>query len=229
MKGNARAVVLDVLITVATTLAAIGLTIWLWLNGAGTWFETPFLNVVAWMGALVSLAGVLLAYLIFRRQARQSTKSTSYSNQVLSDLQELLARVDGKVTDVMEQMSNRVPDAEAEAESNVRDLWADVTPQEAEGATYLVSPSGKRRRLYPPGSVPLAVVGALVSVWRADGRTGRWDLRTLRGAFRAEGKGNHPWFLVFVPPGQKEPVLWKVTRGPNDKDSAIEVKTTAQL
>lgn len=229
-RAERSTVLVDVLVAVGMVVVVVGGIFTLWRGGAGRWADEPFLSVVSWAGAFISLAGVLLAYLIFRRQSWQSKKAADYNGRVLADLGVLLARLNGKVDDVIASVSSRVSDEDAEAGEEVVDRWAAVMPvDEREEGVYIVSQSGKRRRIFPPGNVPLAVIGALVGVWRRTERTGRWDLSSLRGAFRAEGKGNHPWYLVFVPPGESEPVLWKVTRGPNDTDAAAEIRAGGEF
>lgn len=222
--GSRRDIMIDVLVAVMIFAAGVGLAALLWLWGSGRWFDQPFLNVVSWVGALISLAGVVLAYLIFRRQARQSKRSTQYRNRVLSDLEVLISGVDTKVTDMVDRLSLQVSDADAEDGSNVRDRWRDLMPvPSGEHDAYVNSPSGKRRRLFLPGDVPLAVLGALVGEWQKSGHTGRWNLSALRGAFRAEGKGNHPWYLVFIRPDDEATEMWKVTRGPGGTDHASKI------
>jgi hypothetical protein len=225
-----RDFVVDVVVAAVIVIVVIGMVLLLWWWGTGHAFDQPFLNVVSWMGAAISLAGVVLAYLIFRRQTRQSKRSTRYRNRVLADLQLLMSGVDSKVTDVVDRLSREVPDADAEAGSDVRDRWRDLMPvPSGEGSVYVSSPSGKQRRLYLPGDVPLAVLGALVGEWAKGDHSGRWNLSALRGAFRAEGRGNHPWYLVFLRPEDEETELWKVTRGPGGTDHAVKVTSSKQF
>ncbi|MBD7996391.1 hypothetical protein H9639_13890 [Arthrobacter sp. Sa2CUA1] len=134
--------------------------------------------------------------------------------------------MDEKVSNLsIRQASDSVSDEDAnEGSEEPVDLWAAFTPEEDQSEVYLTSPSGKRRRVFLPSAIPLAVVGALVRKWTEDGLTGRWTLGELRGAFRAEGKGNHPWYLVFVPPNDDNPIVWKVTRGPGGTDHAVQVR-----
>lgn len=224
-RAHRRAIYVDALVCIVAVLAAVVGCGLIWLFGGGGLFEQALLNVVGCAGVVISLVGVLLAYLIFRRQLRDSETTDRYQRKVLANLQQVLGGVDEKVTNLsVQQASDRVSDADAEQSTGTVDLWAKFTPESDDSEVYLNSPSGKRRRVYVPSAIPLAVIGALVKVWDEDGHTGRWTLGTLRGAFRAEGKGNHPWYLVFVPPSGETPILWKVTRGPGGTDHAIQVQ-----
>lgn len=225
------AVVVDVFVCLALTVVVIGGTAIIWSIGGGGWFDDPYLRIVGWVGVLISLAGVLLAYLIFRRQKRAADDESARQNKLLGRLEDVLRQVHAKVTDLAVQRANdAISDTDAEEGAGVDDLWADVTPERRGDEVYLNSPSGKRRRVLVPRDIPLAVVGALVAQWREQGLTGRWTLGALRGAFRAEGKGNHPWYLVFVPPhDDTAPQIWKVTRGPGDKDRAVLVTSPREF
>lgn len=226
-KRRGLEVIVDIVVCLATCLVVVGATVLLWLTGGGSWFEQPLLNVIGYLGVVISLVGVLIAYLIFRRQSRDGHEASRYQTQVLADLRQVLDGVDRKLTDLsLQRASDSVSDADAEQSSGAEDLWAAFTPESDDRAVYLNSPSGKKRRVYVASDVPLAVVGALVKIWDQAGMTGRWTLGSLRGAFRAEGKGNHPWYLVLVPPGDEEqPVIWKVTRGPGGSDHAVRVNS----
>ena len=155
---------------------------------------------------------MILAYLIFQRQKTADDTEAQRQSLILKGLGEVLDQVHSKVTDLaVQQASNAVSDSDAEEGTGVVDLWADVTPEHHGNEVYLSSPSGKKRRVFAVRDIPLAVIGALVSQWREQGRSGRWPLGALRGAFRAMGKGNHPWYLVFVPPSDNAtPEIWKV-------------------
>lgn len=227
---NKSAFASDAWVCIAAVVLVVMACVLFWQIGGGNWFEQPLLNVIGCIGVLVSLVGVLLAYLIFRRQSREAEVSNAYQQEVLDDLQQLLTGVDEKVTNLaVRSASDSIPDADAEQSAGAEDLWAAFTPENDESAVYLNSPSGKKRRVYSATGVPLAVIGALVKKWDESGLTGRWTLGTLRGAFRAEGKGNHPWYLVFVPPSEDKPIIWKVSRGPGGTDHAIKVEDGQQL
>jgi len=202
----------------------------IWWGGGGTWFEQSALNVIGYVGAAVSLVGVLLAYLIFRRQSREAKSTDRYQRRVLTDLERALAGVDEKISNLaLQQAINQVSDADVEQTlGGAEDLWDAFKPESEDAAVYLSSPSGKRRRVYDPSRIPLAVVAALVKGWDEHGLSGRWALGTLRGAFRAEGKGNHPWYLVLVPPEEEAPIIWKVSRGPQGS-YAVQVKNSQEF
>jgi hypothetical protein len=223
--GHRKANFVDILVCVVIIILVIGGTVALWVAGSGSWFDEPYMRIVGWVGALISLAGVLLAYLIFRRQKRASDDESARQTVLLGRLQDVLTQVHEKVTDLAVRRANdAIPDTEAEEGATADDLWADVTRERRDDEVYLRSPSGKRRRMFVPRDIPLAVVGALIAKWREQNLTGRWTLGTLRGAFRAEGKGNHPWYLVFMPPNDDtQPQIWKVTRGPGGTDHAVLV------
>lgn len=222
-KNHRRAVTIDVIVCIGVVIASVAVTALLWCAGGGGWFEQPLLNVIGCVGVVVSLAGGLLAYLIFRRQSREGENADRYQRKVLADLQRLLVGVDEKLTN-LKRASDTIPDADAEQSMGAEDLWDAFTTESDGSEVYLNSPAGKKRRVYLPGAVPIAVVGALVKKWGDDGLTGRWTLDTLRGAFRAEGKGNHPWYLVFMPPGDDNtPRIWKVSRGPGGTDHAVPI------
>jgi hypothetical protein len=229
--NNRRDLVVDVIVCCIATLVVVGAVVLVWRLGGGSWFEQLLLNVIGYIGVLISLAGVLLAYLIFRRQKRDGEDTDKYQQEVLADLKLVLAGVDAKVSGlVLQQASDQVLDDDAEQTAGVEDLWDSFKPVSDDNAVYLKSPSGKQRRVYEPDSIPLAVVGALVKTWDANGLRGRWTLGTLRGAFRAEGKGNHPWYLVFVPPAESgPPIIWKVTRGPGGTDHASPVEDNQEF
>lgn len=219
-------------VSICVILAAAGACWGIWWLGGGSWFEQELLNVIGYVGVLISLSGVLIAFLIFRQQKREQvqaqrfqTSAQASQSKVLEDLGRVLDRVEQKVDQTLESASSTVSDSEAEEGSGAADLWANVLPEgDGDVARYVVSRNGKRRRLFLPGAIPLAVIGALVKVWDEAELTGRWALSTLRGAFRAEGKGNHPWYLVFVAPSEESnPQIWKVTRGPGGTDHAVEV------
>lgn len=220
-----RDVGVDVVVCLAISVGVIGGTAVLWATGGGSWFDDSYMRIVGWVGALISLAGVLFAYLIFRRQKRASGDESARQTELLRRLQAVLTQVHEKVTDLAVRRANdAISDTDAEEGAGVDDLWADVTPERRDDEVYLNSSSGRRRRVFVPRDIPLAVVGALVAQWRKQGLTGRRSLGALRGAFRAEGKGNHPWYLVFVPPNEDTvPQVWKVTRGPGDSDRAVLV------
>lgn len=214
----------DVVVCTAAVLVVVGACLFLWWMGGGGWLEQLLLNIIGYIGVVISLAGVLLAYLIFRRQSREGKIADRYQRRVLAELQQVLSGIDEKVTNLaVKRASDSIPDIDAEQSSGAEDLWAAFTTESDDSAIYLNSPSGKKRRVYVPSAIPLAVVGALVKIWNEDGHTGRWTLGTLRGAFRAEGKGNHPWYMVFVPPGEDMPIIWKVSRGPGGTDHAVKV------
>lgn len=216
--------VLDVAVCIGIVVVVVGGTVLLRVLGGGSWFDAPYMQIIGWIGALISLAGVLLAYLIFQRQKRSARVESQRQNELLGRLQDVLTQVHEKVTDIAVRRANAsIPDTEAEEGKGVDDLWSDVTPERSQDEVYLSSPSGKRRRVFSTGEIPLAVLGALVNQWSKQGLTGRWSLGALRGAFRAEGKGNHPWYLVFVPPHDETGVVWKVTRGPGGTDHAAQV------
>ncbi|UXM91112.1 hypothetical protein [Paenarthrobacter sp. JL.01a] len=229
-RSHKAAIALDVGVSVVTVALVAFVCAFLWKTGGGSWFEQNLLNVIGYVGVAISLVGVLLAYLIFRRQSREGKSIDRYQRLVLKDLQKLLTGVDEKVTNLaLRRASDSISDADAEQTTGADDLWAAFTPESDESSVYLSSPSGKRRRVYTAENVPLAVIGALVKKWDEEGLTGRWTLGTLRGAFRAEGKGNHPWYLVFVPPGGDTPIIWKVSRGPGGTDHAVPVKDRGQF
>lgn len=223
--NHRKSIIIDVIVCVGAVVVVVGACLLLWSHNGGAWFEQPLLNVIGYVGVAVSVTGVLLAFLIFRRQARDGVKANRYQAKVLSELQLLLVDVDQKVNVLaVQQASDSVTDADAEQSSGAEDLWDAFKPETDDSAVYLNSPSGKKRRVYVPAAIPLAVISALVKTWDGQGLTGRWALGTLRGAFRAEGKGNHPWYLVFVPPGDdNRPRVWKVTRGPGGTDHAVQV------
>ncbi|MFF2345951.1 hypothetical protein [Pseudarthrobacter sp. NPDC058119] len=222
--GQKSTVCIDVLVCTVAVLVVAAACLLLWWMGGGGWLEQPLLNIIGYIGVVISLAGVLLAYLIFRRQSREGKISDRYQRRVLAELQQVLSGVDEKVSNLaVKRASDSIPDTDAEQSTGAEDLWAAFTPESDDSAVYLNSPTGKKRRVYVPSAIPLAVVGALVKIWNEDGHTGRWTLGTLRGAFRAEGKGNHPWYMVFVPPGEEMPIIWKVSRGPGGTDHAVKV------
>lgn len=229
--NHRKGTVIDVTVCILAVFLVIAACVLLWWQKGGTWFEQPLLNVIGYVGVAVSLMGVLLAYLIFRRQAREGASASRYQKRVLAELQSLLVGVDQKVSDLaVQQASDSVSDAEAEQGAAAEDLWAAFTTETDDSAVYLSSPSGKRRRVYVPRAVPLAVIGALVKTWDGQGLTGRWTLGALRGAFRAEGKGNHPWYLVFAPPGEdSQPRVWKITRGPGGTDHAVQIRDGSEF
>ncbi|MEQ4519290.1 hypothetical protein ABLI39_08010 [Pseudarthrobacter sp. B907] len=224
--NHGKGTVVDVTVCILGVLLVVAVCLLLWWQKGGTWFEQPLLNVIGYVGVAVSIVGVLLAYLIFRRQAREGASANHYQKRVLAELQLLLVGVDQKVSDLaVQQASDSVPDAEAEQGAAAEDLWEAFTPETEDSAVYLSSPSGRRRRVYVPRAIPLAVIGALVKTWDGQGLTGRWTVGALRGAFRAEGKGNHPWYLVLAPPGDDStPRVWKVTRGPGGTDHAMQIR-----
>lgn len=221
---------LDVAVCVGIVAGVVGGTVLLRILGGGSWFDALYLQIIGWVGVLISLAGVLLAYLIFRRQKQAAQVESHRQRQLLQRLQSVLTQVHEKVTDIAVRRANdSIPDSEAEEGKGIDDLWSDVTPERNQGEVYLSSPSGKKRRVFGTGEIPLAVISALVDQWRKQGLTGRWPLSALRGAFRAEGKGNHPWYLVFVPPNDETGVVWKVTRGPGGTDHAVQVMNPHEL
>lgn len=229
--SNKRAgLAVDWIVCVAAVIIAIAACWAIWIAGGGTWFDQGLLSVIGYVGVAISLVGVLIAYLIFRHQKRESELAQHFQemaqasqSKVLDELGHILQRVEDKMDKTLDRVATHLPDTDEE--TGAVDLWANVIPEADDvDARYLVSPSGKRRRVYLPGSVPLAVIGALVKAWDEAALTGRWTLSTLRGAFRAEGKGNHPWYLVFVPEGDdSEPRIWKLTRGPGGSDHAAPI------
>ncbi|WP_147463455.1 hypothetical protein [Cellulomonas triticagri] len=229
--SRTRGLLGDVLVCLAIAIVTIAGTAALWVKGGGAWFDDSYIRIVGWVGALVSLVGVLLAYLIFRRQKRDADSASARQIDILSGLQEVMGQVHAKVTDLaMHRANEAISDSEAEEGAGLEDLWADVAPERSAGELYLTSPSGKRRRVFEPRDIPMAVVGALVGEWRRQGLSGKWPLGALRGAFRAEGKGNHPWYLILVPPHDEDnPRMWKVTRGPGDADRAVQVTNPKQI
>ena len=221
----------DVLWCFGVIVMVVAFTVALRRIGAGRWLDAEALSLVSWIGAAISLAGVLIAFLIFRRQSRNATHENSQQRKILSSLRDLVGQIDDKVTDLtVKSASEAISDAEAEEGSGGEDLWAEVAPVKVEGELYLTSASGKHRRVFTPGQIPLAVVGALVGEWKKQGLVGKWPLGSLRGAFRAIGKGNHPWYLVFSPPGdESDTVVWKVTRGPGGTDHAVRVTSPSEF
>ncbi len=56
---------------------------------------------------------------------------------------------------------------------------------------------GKDLAIVDVKDVPLRVIADLVESWRRKGEAGRWNLGKLEYAARAEGQGNHAWYLAF--------------------------------
>lgn len=229
--SHRKEVAIDFAICVAIALVAIGATAAIWAADGGSWFDDNYLRIVGWAGALISLAGVLLAYLIFRRQKQASTLESARQTALLGQLRAVLAQVHDKVADLAVTRANAaITDVDDEEGIELDDLWADVTPERRGDDVYLKSPSGKTRRVFAPRDIPLAVIGALVTQWRSKGLTGKWTFGALRGAIRATGKGNHPWYLVFAPPNNEGvSEIWKVTRGPGDADRAVLVNDSKEF
>lgn len=126
--GGIKPVAWDVIVVVVVLVAAVVGTFVLSRLGAGSWADDPFLSVVSWVGAFVSLAGLLLAYLIFRRQARQSRAAEEANSLLMGRLHKLVVSVDRKLDDMVEKASAQVPDEEAEFGGDEPDRWEEDVP-----------------------------------------------------------------------------------------------------
>ncbi len=175
----------------------------------------------------MSLAGVVLAVLIFRRQTRAAKVDGERQQTVLDAIRGTLGDVHSAVRGMVERANAAVAD-EMDTQDGEEDPWVDDTPVARAQTVYLRSPSGRARRVFEPAEVPLAVIASLVSSWKSMGLNGRWTVGMLRGAFRTEGKGNHPWFLIFVP-REGQQVLWRVSRGPGGTDHATVIRSPEEL
>lgn len=187
----------------------------------------PLIASVSWVGLAVGVLSLAFAALIYRQQGRDARRVEKEQKTILAEVQHVLGRVDKRTEGMLERFSAEVPDAEAEEGSGDPDAWLQSVPAPSPSNTVVTTPSGRRRRLFDRDELPLAVIATLVDAWTRKGLDGEWTVGYLRGGFRAEGKGNHPWFLIFQPQ-DRLPEIWKVSKG-KGTTNASKVTTRADL
>lgn len=172
-------------------------------------------NAAAVFGLFLSAAGVVVALLIFARQAADSKKAESITHQHLHRIeikQNALRMIFARHLRTPEGID---PDA-VESTANAADA------AEAERAGTPVVIGNGEGRLLSADKVPLSVLADLVRGWREQAelkdRDGAWTVANLVGAYRPSGKGNHPWFLTFEKPDGSTRV-WRMYRGGRSRTS----------
>lgn len=153
-------------------------------------FAHGFVDRTGVVGVGVTVAGLLVAVLIFLKQGRSSAAS------------------EGRLSDRIAQnavatVQNDQADAQAE---DVPDNF----PVEYAGLGAPVPGASEVLRL-EPDEVPLQLIRDLVSGWEQANEDGSWTVGDLRLVLRRKGKGNHAWWFVFRRPNGEH--LLKMSRG----------------
>lgn len=112
----------------------------------------------------------------------------------------------------IERAAEAVSFANLNEDTGEADAWIS-SGVPAETGILLKGPDGTERRVFTRSETPLRVIADLVHWWETNlDVNGAWTIGDLVGGFRAPGRGNHPWFLVFSVDG-KSPVIWKISKG----------------
>lgn len=168
--------------------------------------STAMATAGGFVGTAASFAGVALAILIFERQSRSSAAADIAVHErfdaVDTTLGDLATGADAPRTEADLVLEQDEPDEEQ----------AEYT----EPGGSVVVRNGREIRVYGRDEVPLSVIADLVWGWRVDDQDGSWAFKSLLGASRATGRGNHPWHVNFIAPDGSTRI-WRLYRGGKQK------------
>jgi hypothetical protein len=183
----------------------------MWAYGLG-WFSVEVLASLTPVGVIVSGLGLFAAYMIYTRQRHESLSADRRQHAVLAEVQQVLDRIDRTVNPEVERAAEAVSFANLNEDTGEADPWISGGVP-AETGILLETPDGTQRRVFTRSETPLRVIADLVHWWENNlDENGAWTIGDLVGGFRAPGRGNHPWFLVFSKDG-KPSVIWKISKG----------------
>ncbi|KAB1661575.1 hypothetical protein F8O07_06635 [Pseudoclavibacter sp. CFCC 13796] len=219
MYKNLRKV--DWAIVAGTTLV---LAILAFIAAGNSNLTTIVANIVSWAGVFLTVVGIVIALLIFRRQDNDSRRTNAQTGQVLNGIA-------NNTSTIQQQLAGltRLP-LSADEQSYQDDVESDddeVVTQRS--AIPVVEVDGKEGETFTQQDVPLHVVGDLAAAWREmPDQNGDWTVANIVGAWRARGQGNNPWYVTFQSSAGQGRV-WRLYRGGRSNRAPIARDMTAEM
>ncbi|KAB1645429.1 hypothetical protein F8O06_04940 [Pseudoclavibacter sp. CFCC 14310] len=197
---------------ISASLSLVLLVIWSLVPLLLPDLDTFVWNSISLIGVALTIVAIGIAFLIFRKQDRDSAQAQTQTNGKLDKISDQMR----KFTDRAAQTPlSSIEERYQEDEESHGEEDDEHVIESAKGSTRVVD--GKKGTVLQQEDVPLYVIGDLATAWRdMPDQSGRWTVSNLVDAWRADGQGNNPWYVTFESTNGDQRV-WRLYRGGKSK------------